>query len=324
MQIPPPRLQLVSRQRLLQALDGGLHRKLTLISAPAGYGKSTLLSEWAGRCSWPLGWVTLEAGDNDLDRFLAYLFSAMQVAGASTSNLDEILGARIPMQPIPLEAMLAILLNQLPMAIERMVMVLDDYHHIDNPEIHGFIGELLEHLPPNIHLVIATRADPPLQLARLRAKDQLNEITESELRFTDEEAYSFFNQGMSLQLTREQVDELGARTEGWITGLQLVGLSLKDRQQPTELIETLAGTHRYILDYLMEEVFSDLPAPLQTFLLRTSILERLTPGLCDTVAVDTAESRGANADQRSNQTLETMYTNNLFIVALDNQRHWYR
>jgi LuxR family maltose regulon positive regulatory protein len=321
-QVPPTRPQLVSRQRLLQALDQGLHRRLTLISAPAGYGKSTLLSEWAGVCSWPLGWVTLESGDNDLERFLAYLFSAMQVAGAGTASLDEILGARISMQPLPLEAMLAILLNQLPMAVERMVLVLDDYHHIDSLEIHGFISELLEHLPPNIHLVIATRTDPPLPLARLRARDQLNEITESELRFSDQEASAFFNQGMGLQLTSEQVVELGARTEGWVTGLQLAGLSLKDRQQPADLIATLAGTHRYILDYLLEEVFSDLPADLQTFLLRTSILERLSPGLCDAVAGDPSGDPGASPGPDA--ILEHMDAANLFVVALDSQRQWYR
>ncbi len=318
LQIPPSRLQLVSRERLLEVLNGGMHRKLTLISAPAGYGKTTLLSEWAAECKWRLAWVTLAAEDNDTERFLAYLISAMQFAEASLSTLDGILGTRFSLQPMPLDAMLAILVNQLSLAVERLVIVLDDYNLIENPEIHGFINALLYNLPPNIHLVISTRADPPLRLARLRAKDQLNEIKEKDLRFTLQEAEAFFDRVMGLKLTDEQVAELEARTEGWVTGLQLVGLSLKDREHPGELIKTLAGTHRYILDYLVEEVFSDLPPTLQTFLLRVSILERLSPGLCDAVAGE------PDVSLQSKKILEFMDASNLFIVPLDSQRQWYR
>ncbi len=177
---------------------------------------------------------------------------------------------------------------------------------------------MLDNLPSNIHLVIATRADPPVRLARLRAKDQLNEITEKDLRFTLQEAEIFFEAVMGLTLTGEQIAELEARTEGWITGLQLVGLSLKDREHPGELIETLAGTHRYILDYLVEEVFSDLPSRLQTFLMRVSILERLSPGLCDAVVGE------PDAPSQSRKILEFMDTSNLFVVPLDSQRRWYR
>jgi LuxR family maltose regulon positive regulatory protein len=322
-QIPPSRLQLVSRRRLLQILDEGLHRKLTLISAPAGYGKSTLLSEWAAACEWPLSWVTLEAGDNDIERFLTYLMSAVQTAGASSSGLEGLLGAGFSPQPLPPDAMLAILVNQLPTTVEHLVVVLDDYHYIDNPEIHNFISALLDHLPLSIHLVIATRADPPLPLARLRARDQLNEITEGDLRFTLEEAGAFFEDVMGLRLTHEQIAELEARTEGWATGLQLAGLSLKDKN-PAELIGTLTGTHRYILDYLLQEVFSDLPPLLQAFLLRASILERLSPELCYAVVGELEGGEQPNPPQRSKEILAFMDLSNLFIVPLDSRRQWYR
>ena len=317
-QIPPSRLQLVSRSRLLQVLDAGLHRKLTLISAPAGYGKSTLLSEWASGCEWPLGWVTLEAGDNDIERFLTYLMSAVQTAEESVPKLEDILGARFSLQPMSRDAMLAILVNQLSSTSERLVIVLDDYHLIENQDIHGFLNALLDNLPVNIHIVISTRTDPPLRLARLRAKDQLNEITEKGLRFTPQEVETFFDVVMGLRLTDDEVAELEARTEGWVTGLQLVGLSLKDREHPSELIHTLAGTHRYILDYLVEEVFSDLPPLLQTFLLRVSVLEHLSPELCDTVVGE------PDVPQQSKKILEFMDASNLFIVPLDSQRQWYR
>jgi len=299
-------------------LNGGMHRKLTLISAPAGYGKTTLLSEWAAGSQWRLGWITLSAADNDTERFLAYLISAMQTAGAGLSKLESLLGPSFSLQPISLDAILAILVNQLSSSAERLVIVLDDYHLIENHEIHEFLNALLDNLPANIHWVISTRADPPLRLARLRAKDQLNEITERDLRFTLQEAETFFEAVMGLRLTGDQIAALAARTEGWITGLQLAGLSLKDREHPSELIETLAGTHRYILDYLVEEVYTDLPLPLQTFLLRVSILERLSPGLCDAVV------GASNEAFQSKKILEYMDTSNLFVVSLDNQRQWYR
>jgi LuxR family maltose regulon positive regulatory protein len=323
-QIPPSRLKLVSRQRLLRVLDEGLHRKLTLISAPAGYGKSTLLSEWAATCQWPLGWVTLEPGDNDIERFLAYFMSAVQVTGVSASSLESMLGARFSLQPLPQDALLAILVNQLPTELERLVIVLDDYHYIDNQEIHSFISALLDHLPTNIHLIIATRADPPLRLARLRAKDQLNELTTGDLRFTLEETKAFFAHVMGLHLPDDQIANFEARTEGWITGLQLAGLSLKERQQPVELIDSLSGTHRYILDYLLQEVFSDLPVLLQTFLMRVSILERLSPELCQAVVSGLDGSEEMGLPRQCKKILEFMDVCNLFIVPLDNQRQWYR
>lgn len=323
-QIPPSRPQLVSRQRLLKSLDSGLHRKLTLLSAAAGYGKSTLLLEWAEGCEWPVGWVTLEAGDNDIERFLTYLISAVQAAGVSPAGLDRVLEARFSLQPLPPDTTLTILVNQLAAAVERLVVVLDDYHYIEDEEIHSFVGALLDHVPPNIHIVISTRVDPPLRLAHLRAKDQLNEIRERDLRFTPDEAKAFFAEVMGLRLPGEHVAALEERIEGWVTGLQLVGLSLKDREHPSELIETLTGTHRYILDYLMAEVFTDLPPVVQTFVMRVSILERLSPGLCDAV-VGELEGRGdVGVPQRSKEMLAFMDAANLFVVPLDSQRQWYR
>lgn len=318
LQVPPSRMLLVSRERLLDRLNEGLHRKLTLISAPAGYGKTTLLSEWAAQSAWQLAWITLDAGDNDTERFLTYLTSALQTAMPDPSGLEGLLGARFSLQPLPLDAILAVLINQLSNSADRLVIVLDDYHLIENQEIHAFLGTLLVNLPANTHLVISTRADPPLRLARLRAKDQLNEITERDLRFTLAEAKIFFEAVMGLRLTNDQIAKLETRIEGWITGLQLVGLSLKDREHPDELIETLAGTHRFILDYLVEEVYSDLPPLLQNFLLRISILERLSPGLCDRVAFESGEA------QQSKKILEFMDASNLFVVPLDSQRQWYR
>jgi ATP/maltotriose-dependent transcriptional regulator MalT len=318
LQIPPSRLLLVSRARLLDVLNGGVHRKLTLISAPAGYGKTTLLSEWAAGCQWRLGWITLATADNDTERFLAYLISAIQTASAGLPKLDGILGARFSLQPMPLDAVLAILVNQLVSVFDKLVIVLDEYHLIENREIHNFLNDLIDNLPPNIHMVISTRVDPPLRLARLRAKDQLNEVTERDLRFTLQEAGTFFEAVMGLSLTSEQVAELEARTEGWVTGLQLVGLSLKDREHHGELIKTLPGTHRYILDYLVEEVYSGLPPTLQTFLLRVSILERLSPDLCNTVMGE------ANDVLQSKKILEYLDASNLFVEPLDNQRQWYR
>jgi ATP/maltotriose-dependent transcriptional regulator MalT len=322
LQIPPPRLLLVSRERLLEELNRGLHRKLTLISAPAGYGKTTLLSEWAAGCQWRLGWITLAAADNDIERFLAYLVSAMQTVDVGLSKLESILGSHFSLQPMALDAVLAIIINQLSSIADRLVIVLDDYHLIENQEIHGFLSALLDNLPANIHIVISTRIDPPLRLARLRAKDQLNEITEQHLRFTLAEAQTFFEMVMGLRLTSNQVAQLETRTDGWVTGLQLVGLSLKDREHPDELIETLAGTHRYILDYLVQEVYTDLPLRLQNFLLRVSILERLSAGLCDTVV---GESTTASSElSESKNILEFLDASNLFVVPLDSQRQWYR
>jgi LuxR family maltose regulon positive regulatory protein len=324
LQIPPSRLQLVVRERLQEVLNRGLLRKLTLLSAPAGYGKTTLLSEWVAQCEWRIAWVTLAAEDNDTERFLAYLISAMQIAFPSLSILEGILGGRFSIQPMPLDAILAILVNQLSSTADRLVVVLDDYHLIENQEIHGFLNALLGNLPQNIHIVVSTRSDPPLRLARLRAKDQLNEITERDLRFTLEEARRFFEDVMGLHLTHDQIAELEMRTEGWVTALQLVGLSLKDRERPSELIETLAGTHRYILDYLVEEVFSDLPPLLQTFLLRVSILERLSPGLCDAVVGNLDGGPESGKPPQSKEILEYMDASNLFVVPLDTQRQWYR
>jgi len=223
---------------------------------------------------------------------------------------------------MPQDAILAILVNQLSSSADRIVVVLDDYQFIVNEEIHRFLNALLDSLPKNIHIVISTRSEPPLRLARLRAKDQLNEITERDLRFTLDEARIFFEDVMGLHLTSDQIAELDMRAEGWVTALQLVGLSLKDREHPGELFETLSGTHRYILDYLVEEVFTDLPTLLQTFLLRVSILERLSPGLCDAVVGGLIGESGM--PQPSKKILDYLDASNLFVVPLDRQRLWYR
>jgi LuxR family maltose regulon positive regulatory protein len=325
--IPLVRPELVSRPRLLERLNAGLEHKLTLISAPAGFGKTTLLSEWIqGRLTSPLhvAWVSLDQGDNDPARFWTYCIAALQAAQAEVGKAA--LSMLQSSQPSPIEAILTTLINEILERPGAFALVLDDYHLIEAQPIHKALTFFLDHLPQSVHLVIAGRADPPLPLPRLRGKGQLAELREADLRFTPDEAAAFLNQVMGLRLAAEDVAALAARTEGWITGLQMAALSMQRREDGAGFIAAFTGSHRYILDYLVEEVLYQQPEEVQTFLLQTAILDRLTGPLCD--AVTMARPRDGHSGHagrgNSQEMLERLDADNLFIIPLDEERRWYR
>lgn len=312
--IPPPRPKVVFRPHLIEQLTEGLHRKLTLISAPAGFGKTTLVGEWVAGCERPTAWLSLDEGDNDPRRFLAYLVAALQTITANTGRA--VLGMLHSPQPPPTESILTILLNDITTALDNFTLVLDDYHVIDSKPIDDVLSFLLEHLPQQMHVVIITREDPQLPLARLRVRDQLTELRITDLRFTPSEAAEFLNQVMGLNLLAEDITALEVRTEGWIAGLQLAAISLQGHQDSTSFIKSFTGSHHFVLDYLIAEVLQQQSESVQTFLLRTSILDRLCGPLCDALLLNPTAS--------GQQTLVYLEHANLFIVPLDNERRWYR
>jgi LuxR family transcriptional regulator, maltose regulon positive regulatory protein len=310
--IPPPQPKAVPRPRLIERLNDGLHRKLILVSAPAGFGKSTLLSEWAATLPRSAAWLSLDDGDNDPARFLAYLVAALRTI---TPNMGEgVLGALQSPQPPPAESILTALLNEMAAVAEDSVLVLDDYHLIDARAVDDALTFLLEHLPPRVHLVMATREDPPLPIARLRARGQMGELRAADLRFTPDEAAGFLGGVMGLELSREEIAALEERTEGWIAGLQLAALSMRGREDVGGFIRAFAGDNRYVLDYLAEEVLGRQPERIRSFLLETSVLERLSGPLCDAV---TGQEDGG-------EMLEALERGNFFVVPLDDRRRWYR
>jgi LuxR family maltose regulon positive regulatory protein len=314
--IPPPRPKVVLRPRLVEQLDEGLRtgRKLTLISAPAGFGKTTLLSEWVTTCPQPVAWLSLDEGDNDPARFLTYLVAALQTIAANIGQ-GALAVLRSP-QPPPVESILTTLLNDIAAVPHNFVLVLDDYHVIDSRPVEHALTFLLEHLPPRMQLVIATREDPDLPLARLRALNKLSELRAADLRFIPAEAAEFLNRVMGLTLRAEDIAALETRTEGWIAGLQLAAISMQGHQDISGFIQSFTGSHHFVMDYLVEEVLQQQPESVQTFLLRTSILDRLCGPLCDAVLLDPSAS--------GQKTLEYLEHANLFIVPLDDERRWYR
>jgi LuxR family transcriptional regulator, maltose regulon positive regulatory protein len=314
--IPSPRPELVRRERLLERLDAGLGRGLILVSASAGFGKTSLLSAWLSRQSRLAAWLSLDQADGDPNRFLAYLLAALRTVQPGLG--EAALAALSASQPLPLDTLLTGLLNELSALPEDLILVLDDYHCIDSKEVDAILAFLVDHLPRAFHLVIASREDPPLPLARLRARGQLTELRVADLRFTPEEAADFLNR-MGLNLSTDDVAALDRRTEGWIAGLQMAALAMLAIQgEPdfTAFIQSFSGSHRFVLDYLLEEVIERQPAPLQAFLLRTSILERLCGPLCEAL-LDWPSGSGQS-------TLETLERANLFLVPLDHERRWYR
>lgn len=320
--LTPPRVHtpLVRRDRLFARLDAGLDYKLTLVSAPAGFGKTTLVSSWlAARRERPdfpsVAWVSLDDGDNDLVRFWRYVITACQTFDpeVGTSALPLL---RTP-QPPPVEAMLTGFINELADRPDKDVLVLEDYHLITAPGIHETVTFLLDHLPATLHLIIVTRSDPPLPLARLRARHELNELQRGDLRFSDAEVQTFLTQALSHQPTPELVASLAERTEGWAAGLRLVALALERHTEPKAVeryLATFGGSHRSILTYLIEDVFNAQPEPLQRFLLETSTLSRLNGPLCDAIT-----ERNDSA-----LLLEHLERANLFLEPLDDTHHWYR
>ncbi len=311
--LPHAREDLLARPRL-EALPWVRRSRLVLVSAPAGFGKTTLLAAWlanprgesAARCAW----VSLDEADRDPESFWSYLLTALERASPGTGGAGlSLLGAG---QPI--EAVLTAVLNEVSVLAEDLDLVLDDYHLAENPGIQPGMSFLIERLPPQLRLVIGTRADPALPLARLRARGELTELRAADLRFTDDETGAFLATMTGLDLPEADVAALGARTEGWIASLQLAALSLRDRDDPSEFIAGFAGDDRYVVDYLVEEVLDRQPAEVREFLLDTAILERLSGPLCDAVSGGTGGAK----------MLESLERRNLFVVPLDAQRRWYR
>jgi LuxR family maltose regulon positive regulatory protein len=319
---PPRRPHLVLRRRLTDQLGEALLAgvRLTLVSAPAGFGKTTVLSDWLAHLhesdvTVDVAWFSLDDADNDLSRFLSHLVAALRGVGLDVG------GAVLESLPAS-SAALTELVNDVARAGEqttdhRWLVVLDDYHVIESAEVHDAMGFLLEHLPDQVHLVLATRSDPPLPLARLRSRGQLSELRAADLRFTVEEARGFFTGMMGLELTTDDVQALEARTEGWVAGLQLAALSLRgvtERDEIAAFVNSFAGSNRFVIDYLADEVLARQPAPVREFLLRTAVLDRLTGSLCDAVTGGTDGAR----------VLEDLERSNVFLVPLDAQRSWYR
>jgi len=312
--IPQPPPKVVLRARLVERLNEGLRRKFTLISAPAGFGKTTLVSAWVASSDRPVAWLSLDEGDNDPTRFLVYLVAAVRTIAPTIG--EALLSPLQSPQPPPTESILTALLNEITTIPVNFVLVIDDYHVIDTKPVDTVLTFLLEHLPPQMRMVIATREDPQFSLARLRGGGNLSELRVTDLRFTPSEAARFLNQTMGLNLSADDVATLESRTEGWIAGLQLAALSLQGHPDATSFIQSFTGSHHFVLDYLLEEVLQRQSESVQTFLLRTSILDRLCGPLCDAVLGDPAAA--------GQVTLEYLERANLFVVPLDNDRRWYR
>lgn len=310
--IPEARANLVTRSRLVARLAEGLRlgRRLTLVSAPPGFGKTTVIREWVGCAQRPVAWLSVDEGDNDPMRVIRYVTAALAQA-------DDRVGRALPESSpsaSPQELLVA-LINGLAGTGAELLLVLDDYHLIREFAVHDLTAFLLANQPASLHVAIGTREDPPLPLARMRARDQLTEIRESALRFTPEEAAAFLNQTMSLGLSTGSVASLASRTEGWITGLQLAGLALRQvTGAADEFVSDFAGDDRYIVDYLMAEVLDREPEPVRNFMRQTSVLDRLSAPLCDALT----------GRDDSQAMLERLESANLFLAPLDNRREWYR
>lgn len=296
--------------------------RLTLISAPAGFGKTTLVSDWIAECGRPVAWLSLDEGDNDTVRFLTYLFAALGtlalsgVEGIKPGFGEGVLSTLQSYQPSQIEMALTFLLNEISTIPNPFLLILDDYHVIDSNPVDEALAFLVERLPPQMHLIIATREDPSLPLARYRARGQLTELRATDLQFTPTEATEFLNRVMRLKLSDGEVAALEARTEGWIAGLQLAALSMQGHQDTAGFIKSFTGSHRFVLDYLIEEVLGQQTEQTQSFLLHTSILDRMCGSLCDALLLDSSAP--------GQEILEQLERANLFLVPLDNERRWYR
>src|SRR2546428_1786028 len=318
--VPSASHSLIARPQLTRLLNQGLRRKLTLISAPAGFGKTTLLSSWVQ--SFPqenpeaaqVAWVSLDEGDNEPVLFWMYALTALdtQQPGLCTPLLAYLQAQQAP--TLPLRYVLRALINTLASRSEQFLLVFDDYHVITEPEVHNSLTYLVEHLPPQLHLILATRADPPLPLPLLRARGEVLEVRTNQLRCTPEEAMAFFKEAMGMQLPTDIIQDATTKTEGWLVGLHLLGLSLQGYTDPADLLDEVSGSQHYIQDYLLEEVLRRQPSSVQAFLLHTSILERLSAPLCDAVL----------QQRDSQEILEFLERANVFVVPLDGQRRWFR
>ncbi len=315
--IPPTHSKQIARPRLSDMISSGLDRALVLVSAPAGYGKTTLVSSWLKEKGIPSAWLSLDAGDNDPIRFLQYLLAALvPIAPAIESD---IFGMLQGIQPAQFEGVINILVNELASSSNPFYLVLDDFHLIHSEPVLKTISYLLEHMPPRMHLALLTRTDPPLPLARLRARGQLLDIRADQLRFTNAEIATFLNDAIGVTLTADDLAAMETRTEGWIAGLQLAALSLQSSKDIHAFVQAFTGSHHYVMDYLVEEVLKNQPKGLGVFLLQTSVLERLCGSLCEAVVEkDPADAVDGQA------MLESLEEMNLFVIPLDDGRHWYR
>jgi LuxR family maltose regulon positive regulatory protein len=342
--IPPPRPDLVPRPRLIERLNEGLTRKLTLVSAPAGYGKTTLVSDWITRSKVPVAWLSLDASDNNLARFFGYLIAALQAIHPDIGAEIAPILATDSALPVEFEPLLTVLVNDiaasatdlstlLPSEVARQgfVLILDDYHVITELEIHQALDFLFDHIPVNMHMIIISRADPSMPLGRLRVQRELTEIREADLRFALDEATAFFNDLMGLGLSSKDVENLEERTEGWVAGLQLAALSLQGRPDQHDQVVAITGSHRHLIDYLIYEVTSRQPEEVRTFLLHTSILKRFNASLCDAVLGEGRKTNGESPSSSvvglsspSREVIDKLERDNLFLVPLDDERRWYR
>lgn len=334
--IPPVRPRLVDRPHLVRRLNEGLHRKLTLISAPPGFGKTTLVSEWAYKQQQAervsVAWLSLDDNDNDPVRFWNYAIAALDMAqpGLGSDALSLLTEPQAP----PIEEILTVLINAGAGISKKLVLVLDDYHIIETDPIHHALAFFLDHLPPQLQVMMTSRSDPPLPLTRLRVRNQLTELRDTDLRFTPAEAAIFLNQVMNLELSSQDMAALESRTEGWVAGLQLAALSMQGRDDSQRFVRAFTGSHRYIIDYLAEEVLAQQPAHIRTFLLHTSILDRLNGSLCDAVlGKQSSPTNGSSplngphapgAGASGQEILEYLDQANLFVIPLDEHRRWYR
>ncbi len=313
--VPQWRQNQVSRPRLIERLNQGRDRKLTLVSAPAGFGKTTLLAEWLAselELDSCIGWVSLDTRDNDHILFWSYVFRALSGNDAAIGDrASSLLHAQ---EALPIESILTELINDISTSEQQFTLVLDDFHVIESTQIHTAVAYLLDHLPPNVHVIMASRSDPSFPLARLRARGELIELRAADLRFTADEAAAFLSEASDLQLSAAEITALETRTEGWIAGLQLAALSLQGRDDVSAFINAFAGDDHYIVDYLMEEVLLQQPEHVRQFLLETSVLDRLSGSLCNAV---TGRDDGKIV-------LDSLNRANLFVVPLDDKRNWFR
>ena len=310
--IPPLRTNHLSRPHLIQRLEAGSEGKLTLISAPAGYGKTTLVAEWISVSNMPFCWISLDESDNDVGRFLAYFIASLDSINIAVDQ--QLPGLIQSPQQIKIDAILIPLLNQITVSQMDFAIVLDDYHLIQNKEIQDALTYIIEHSPPTMHLVIVTRADPHLPLSRLRARGQMTEIRASDLRFSVEEGEILLNQVYAFKLPSKSIETLVERSDGWIAALQMISLALQERPDPDVYIQGFSGSQTYITDYLTDEVLQGQTQEIKNFLIQTSILDRLSGPLCDAVL----------GREDSHQILKTLRDTNLFLTSLDDKNHWFR
>jgi LuxR family maltose regulon positive regulatory protein len=326
--IPTPTVPLVARRRLFERLQALTRTRLTLVAAPAGFGKTTLVATYLTECSnnpkskiqnLKFAWLSLDPGDNEATRFFLYWIAALQTVAPHCGRQTQLL--LLSPQPTPPETILTLLLNEMAALTEPLALVLDDYHLITNPAIHEALTLIIDRLPAMVHLLLISRADPPLPLPRWRVRSQLAEIRAADLRFTVEEAATFLNQVMGLQLMPADIATLEARTEGWIAALQLAALSMQGQHDVQGFLRSFTGGQRYVVDYLVDEVLSRQPPAIQRFLLETAILDRFCAPLCAAVLRETSQER----DEREAQALlEQLERSNLFLIPLDGERQWYR